>query len=118
MVRLGPKAVPFLSAALQDGPTMIELAPVTRFLQRRYADLRKYSSLHSDAPLRLTESEYISFHVSQLKTQYQIRAATALGAIGGPLAKQALEVSPDQPLSATVNRVVKQALSRSNPLIP
>jgi len=118
VVQLGPKAVPYLTSALQDGPTLIEQVSLRRFLQRRYAELQKYVSSHTDASLPMTEKEYISFHTSQLTTQYQVRAATALGAIGGPSAIQALKLSANQELSREVLDVVKHALFRNNVLTP
>lgn len=112
VIRLGPKAVPFLAAALHQGPTFVALVSLTRFLKRRYAELQKYKATHQDAPLPLNEREYIELHVSQLTTQYQIRAATALGAVGGPSARLALEQAMDLELPEVVRSVVKDALSR------
>jgi hypothetical protein len=118
VVRLGQKAVPFLTYTLQQGPSYMERISLTRFLQRRYAEILEYKASYSKTRLPLSEREYIIFHVSQLETQYQIRAATALGAIGGPSAKIALEQSLDQELSEVVRRVVKEALPKGNTPTP
>lgn len=84
------ESIPYLAAALSDGPPLARVVIEGMRLKKRYPKLVQFKQSHPDAVL-IDERHYIQIHLDQLIIQYQLRAAIALGKIGGPLSKQALK---------------------------
>lgn len=105
--------MPYLACALYTGAPSGKLIPLAGFLKQRYGELLQYKATHSNAVISLSEHAYIATHLSHLQIQYQLRAAIALGAIGSPSAKLALEKAlahADLDLSEVVRITVRETL--------
>ncbi len=110
VVQLGPGIIPFLALALEQGPSRAKSADLVRFLETRHTALQNYQNSHPHTSFLLNKEDYVQVHLSNLVTQYQIHAATALGAIGGPLAKQVLRQALDRKQPEVVRLAVQDAL--------
>jgi hypothetical protein len=113
VVSLGPGVVPYLYAALVQGPTLVTLLNATRFLHGQYGKLVDYKISHPDSFILPTERDYVVTHLSNLKVQYQVQAARALGAIGTPVAKASLEKALQSATSSTVKAVINDELKKT-----
>jgi hypothetical protein len=102
VVRLDQTAVPSLVASLREGPPSAR-----REVQRRHLALT-YRRLK----LAMTEEQYVLRYVENYLALYRIRAAEALGAIGGPAATQALEDAAAEPFRDDVKAAVRAARTR------
>lgn len=110
VVRLGPEVIPYLRAALVQGVSSMRLLDAARSLRSQYGKLVDYKRTHPNSLSFPTERDYITTHLLHLTVQYQIRAARALGAIGTPVAKDALEEALQSTTSAAVKVAIKHAL--------
>ena len=115
---LGPSVVPYLACTLYTGAPSGKLVPLARFLKQRYGELLQYKATHSDAVVSLSESAYIATHLSHLQIQYQLRAATALGAIGSPSARLALKKALDPALHLDLSEVVRITIQETLQTMP
>jgi hypothetical protein len=113
VVRLGPGVIPYLHAALVQGPTLVTLLNATRFLHRQYGKLVDYKISHPASSILPTQRDYVATHLSHLKVQYQVQAARALGAIGTPVAKTILETALQSTTSSTVKAVINDELKKT-----
>jgi hypothetical protein len=111
--RLGQTAVPTLTAALQRGPSPGNLELLRRHLTESYRQLKQYERTHPEAKVMGSEKEYVATYTGNYIAQYQTRAATALGAIGGPEAEKALEEAQKSKLRDDVALVVSTALKQA-----
>lgn len=100
----GEAVVPSLAASLRDGP-----APARRELLRRHL-MRTYEQLKGRT--KLTQEQYVERSTENYIAHYRVRAAEALGVIGGPHAKQALEDAVVEPYRDDVKRSIRAALAR------
>jgi PBS lyase HEAT-like repeat-containing protein len=80
-------------------------------LTKAYRDLTAYAVTHPKDKVPVEEATYVATYLSNYAAVYQIRSAQALGAIGGPDARPALEAALKQPLRADVHAAVKAALT-------
>ncbi len=102
------ESVPYLAVALSAGPPLSRLVNEGNRLKKRYPELLKFKQSHPDAVL-IDERHYIQIHLAQLTIQYQLRAAIALGKIGGPLSIQALQMA----LNMGAPELVQEEIARS-----
>jgi len=102
------QSVPSLAEALSIGPQPSRIVIEDSRLKKRYAELVEFKQSHPDT-LLIDKRSFIKIHLAQLTTQYQLRAAIALGQIGGPLSKQALE----QASNMDAPELVKEEIARS-----
>lgn len=65
----------------------------------------------NDPPFFLS-MDHVKTYMDNYVALYQVRAATALGTIGGPEAKSALEEASLKPLREDVNKAVKASLEK------
>jgi hypothetical protein len=91
VTRLGQAAVPTLAAALRDGPSAARREEARRQSSGFYRRLAHYAQTHPEARLKLSEAEYVELYLGNMVARTQIRAAAALGEIGGSAALGALE---------------------------
>jgi hypothetical protein len=106
VVRLGDEAVPGLAAALQHGPAEESLARLRKGLLATYAQLKDYG------PVPMTEEEYVRTYTENVVALYQVRAATALGAIGGAEARRTLEKALGRGDRQDVQQAIRTALAQ------
>ena len=82
---------PMLISTLKKGaaPASRELLRIE--LEKRYDEITEYSKTHPGTELKSTKKEFVELYLGKFDAQYRTRAATALGAIGGKNAKEALQ---------------------------
>lgn len=102
------ESVPYLAVALSNGPPPSRVVNEGRRLKNRYPKLVRFKQSHPDAIL-IDERNYIQIYLDQFTIQYQLRAAIALGKIGGPLSEQALR----QTLNMGAPELVQEEIARS-----
>jgi hypothetical protein len=112
LVKRGQGAIAPLAAALRTGPSQARLDTTRRQLAKTHQSMLEYAKTHPDAPVPMSESAFVDRHVENFIVQYQTRAATGLGAIGGPAARQELSQAQALPLRPPVMAAVKEALQR------
>lgn len=111
VVNYGEFVVPNLAATLQGGLSPSKRAEVRQHLQETYRALAEYAKEHKDSSLQMSEQEYLDTYLENAEALYRLRAATALGRIGTPTAREALERSLAlKELRPDVRRVVERAL--------
>lgn len=113
VVRFREKAVPTLVAVLERGPSEAKMAEHEFGLRRTYQNLQEYARKHPEGKVSLSEQDYLRTYRDNYKALYQVRAATALAAIGGTNAKKALEqASQRNDLRADVLKDIKKLLRK------
>lgn len=105
VVSLGDQAVPALAAALHHGPSEESRAQLRKHRLATYAQLKDYG------PVPLTEEVYVRKYTENAVALYQVRAAVALGAIGGPEARRALEEALGRGDRDDVQQAIRAALA-------
>ena len=111
VVQLNVLALPSLIASLHEGPSPASRELMRLHLVRSYKQLTEYKTTHQSFNLSMSEPEYITHYLENYSAQYQIRAAIALGAIGGAKARYALEAILLTPLRKDVYSVVQRSLA-------
>jgi len=113
---LGDYAVPSLSATLQSGPSNASIERMRQHLSEQHQRIVEYRRDHAGparAPTPDDEPQFVRQYLDNYKARYQVRAATALAAIGSPDARKALEESlQGDRLRSDVRDVVNEALGR------
>lgn len=112
VVRLKILALPGLMASFREGPSPANREAMRVHLMRSYKHLAEYKARHQSFNLAITETEYLDRYLENYIAQYRIRAAIALGRIGGLEAKRALEDVQLAPLREDVRNVVRQSLEQ------
>jgi len=112
IVRAGQSMVSPLAEALRAGPTQDTLDGTRRRLTGAYQSMVEYAKTHPDAPVPMSEREYVDRHLENFIVMYQSHAATGLGAIGGAAAKDELTKASALPLRQPVLTVVRETLQR------
>lgn len=108
VVRLGRAAVPTLIAVLRQGPSPATIEVVQQRLRLRYA----HFPANSHKQPRQDRDTYVKESLAAYVARYRGRAATALGAIGGPDAKRALQAALQSRDSPVLRRAVEDAIAR------
>ena len=111
VVALGAVAVPTLAAVLKEGPSPAKLELLRRSLADTYAKLQAYGRTHKNAAVKLSQQQYIDLYTANYVALYQVRAAEALGAIGRPEARRALEDGLKSQLREDARAAVEAALA-------
>ena len=109
-MKLGAATVAALGQVLREGPSPQRRERARRELQAAYRLLQDYEKRNPGVRVGMTEEEYIRVYSDNLAARHAIRAATALGAIGGPAARKELEKSLESQLRPDVQQVVRKAL--------
>lgn len=107
----GEAVVPILVSTLNNGPSPASRELLRRELETRYNELRSYSQEHPNVKLASTKEEFIKIYLSNFDALYRVRAAMALGAIGGKNAEEALESALKDADREDVRSSIQQALS-------
>jgi HEAT repeat protein len=111
LARLGPAVVPSLAAALRSGPSPARRELVRRALETEHGALASNARADPERRVR-SRDEFLRHYLSNFETRYRIRAAQALGAIGGPSARQALESALEAPVREELRDALRRALER------
>jgi hypothetical protein len=114
VTQLGRQAVPTLVACLNKGPSQANRELLRQHLVTTYGQLKSYAKTHPEAEISLTEKEYVDTYMDNYVALYQARAATALAAIGGPAAKEALANALRAPIREDVKTSVRDSLNVLN----
>ena len=110
VVKLGVVAVPSLAASLREGPSPASRELLRRHLITSYQKLKKYEATHPEAKVPMGQAEYVKTYMDNYLALYQVRAATALAAIGGSDAKRALEKALKAPVRNDVRAAIIDSL--------
>lgn len=90
VVRHGELAVPSLVATLRGGPSAASREMLRQGLEERYAQIVAYGREHPAVKPGSGKDEFVAMYLEKFDAQYRVRAAQALGAIGGVKAREAL----------------------------
>jgi hypothetical protein len=112
VVKLGSAAVPRLAEALRAGPPQLVLDETRKRLTATHQSMVDYARTHADAAVPMSERDYVDRHTENFIALYQKRAATGLGAIGGPDAKRELTDALARPMRPEVLAAIREALQR------
>jgi hypothetical protein len=112
VVKLGQAAVPALARAVVDGPSAAKQQSYEAYLRRVFADLKKREQTRPKSAVPYTEAEFIKRDMDKLVNLYRVRAARALGEIGGGDAAKALDKALNLPLDQYVFRKLREARAR------
>lgn len=112
VTKLGQAAVPELSSALVDGPPAAKRQSYDKYLRKMFADLKAYEKTHPKSVVASTEDEFVTRDMAKYTNLYRVRAARALGEIGGPNAIDALDRALKLQLDPYVRTKVTEARSK------
>ena len=112
VTRLGTMAVPSLIASLRQGPSDAHRENMRRHLTTLYSLLMNANDKQAARQPTMTETAYVDHHLKGHLNHYRSRAAIALGQIGGPDAKAALQEALRENYPPSVNTVVVHSLKR------
>lgn len=112
VVKLGKVAVPTLDTSLRGGPSQASRESLRRHLVTAYQEMKEYEKTHPKSEVRRSEAEFVQNYMDNYIAQYQIRAAIAIAAVGGPDAKRSLDEAMRAPLRKDVQRVVNGSLKK------
>jgi hypothetical protein len=115
VVKLGPVAVPTLTATLIEGPSPAKREEQRVHLVDLYRQQVDYAKSHPQAAPKLSEEEFVKLYAANLLALYRTRSAMALERIGGPAAADALQRALKLPLREDELAVIRPAASRTRP---
>lgn len=107
--KYGQAVVPSLIAALDAGPSPARRELARRSLETQYVTLAKYSQSGGKVQLG-SKADFVQHYMGNLETLYRIRAAQALGAIGGSQARTALEAAAGKAGREDLRKEIQRAL--------
>jgi hypothetical protein len=105
--------VPSLIATLNGGPGPASRELMRRGLEERYDRLLEYQRNHPEAKISAPKEKFVTQYLSNYDAQYRVRAAQALGAIGGDSAEKGLRGAMKQPYRADVRSSIERALGEA-----
>lgn len=106
--------MPPLAATLHQGPSQANLEILRRQLTASYRELKEYERTHPEVKVPGSEEKFVKTYMDNSVALYQVRAALALGAIGGPNARRALEEASRKTLRKDVQETIKASLAKMN----
>ena len=110
----GEIVVPILISTLNEGPSPASRELVRRELETRYNELIAYSNEHPNVKLASNKEEFVTIYLSNYVALYKVRAALALGEIGGMNAEQALKSALNNADRGDVRSSIQNALDNIN----
>ena len=111
MTRFGQAIVPSLVAVLNEGPSPATRELLRRELERRYDQLAEFARKNPDAKVASTKEEFVAMYLRNFDAQHRVRAAQALGAIGGRQAR-ALEAAAGKAERDDVRTTARRSLEK------
>jgi hypothetical protein len=112
VVKLGAAAIPSLTESLLNGVPKARRDAHGQFLAKRYQALKEYEKSHPDPPVAQSEQEFVNRYLDKYESLQRIRAARALGLIGGPRGRAVLDQALKLKLKPEVLAVVKEARAK------
>jgi hypothetical protein len=109
VLKLGQAAVPSLAATLERGPSPASLEKLRLHLESTYRQLVEYSRTHEEVKIDFSQEEYVKVYLENYVANHGVRAAQALGRIGGETARKSLENAGKLPLREDVKKVVEES---------
>ena len=104
---------PSLVATLKAGPPEAGRERLRLHLSKTYRELEDYGRSHPEARLSSKgQSEYVHMYMGNYVAQYKVRAAAALGRIGGTEARESLQKARRSAEREDVKIACQQALQR------
>jgi hypothetical protein len=111
VVKYGDAIVPSLAATLEGGLSPSKREEVRQHLQETYRAMVEYAKQGKRDLPQLSEQQYSDTYLGNTDSLYRIRAATALGRIGTPASRAALDSALKlKNLRPDVRRRVESAL--------
>lgn len=102
----GPTVVPILGRVLEEGPDSAVLEAHRAHLESRWAALADAAAADSERSMPVGEERFLALFTDSFRTLQRTRAAWALGRVGGPDARDALEAalasSPPEAVAAAI----------------
>jgi hypothetical protein len=112
VTRYGQAIVPSLIATLNEGPSPASREILRQQMQDRYDELATYAQKNPNAKLASGREEFVAMYLGNFDAQYRVRAAQALGTIGGGRAREALQSALQKTERSDVRRTISEALSK------
>lgn len=113
---LGDTAVPDLRNTLMTGPNDERIEAERRRLRKAFQSMKEYERSHPQNAVNGTEQDYINAYLPAFTMRNRVRAARALGAIGTPAARKALEDAQKLPgVPSVLLREIGISLNLPNP---
>lgn len=107
----GDVLAPSLAAVLEHGLSPTARAETRERLAATYARRVAYAEARPETAPVWREAQYIAHHLANRDARHRSRAARALGRMGGPIARQALETAHDVDHRADVAQAIELALA-------
>ena len=112
VLKLGQLAVPTLANVLKEGPSPVKQEGYRYRLLDNYEAMQKFLKARpKPGPINISFEAYLALNMENYITLYKVRAATALGKIGGINARNALKEALASEQSDTVTKTAKEALA-------
>lgn len=113
VMALGASAIAHLETALLAGPPDSLRAYLRTRSEAAFQMLRQYASSHGVQSMPVTEGAYTGHFVDNYVALYQIRAAYALGRLGGVDAQLALNMATDSAAAGVYRSDVASAIDEA-----
>jgi hypothetical protein len=106
----GQAVVPNLIGALNEGTSPPSRALLRQQLEERYDSLMEAGRKNPQMKIESSKNDFVNMYISNFDAQYRVRAAQALGAIGGSKAHQALEAALGKAGREDLQATIKETL--------
>ena len=115
VLQIGPLVVQTLAAVLKEGPSLAKREQFRQHLVDSYETTQTYLKTRPKPSwILINRDAYVAQYIENYVTLYKVRAATALGKIGGPIARSALQDALKSEKSETVREVEEEALANAS----
>jgi HEAT repeat protein len=114
VVRLGQDIVPSLEAVLHEGLSPAGRKFLESELEKRYDRMMARAEENPRTRPAGTREQFLEQYMGNFEAMYRIRAAIALGEIGGSKANQALQEASQTEHRRDVERAIREALAKLN----
>jgi hypothetical protein len=108
----GQAIVPGLITALNQGPLPAARENLRKDLESRYEQLVEHGRRNPRAPMTATKERFVELYLGNFDARFRVRAAHALGMVGGDRARAALEAAANQADRDDVRAAARESLSK------
>jgi len=112
VTRYGQAVRPNLIGALNEGTSPASRELLRRQMEVRYDELVEVGKKNPNIKLGSSKDDFVKMYLSNFDAQYRVRAAQALGAIGGTRAREALQAALGKAERADVQATIRETLSK------
>jgi hypothetical protein len=113
VIKAGAAAISELSRVLLQGPPPDKRQAHESYLRQTYAELQAYQRTHRGRALPYNEDQFVTRDMTKYDATYRVRAARALGEIGGAEAIRALDQALKLRLDPYALRKITEAQARA-----